>query len=153
MIKPIIGVTMGDPFGIRAEIIVKALAQRQVRDSGRFVIFGSSEQFSYLADSLELDLPFHREHHEDIRRFPGDLTVLDYDEISIPAAGPRGPSKIGGQASMAFCQDAIAAIKGGFIDAIVTAPISKASWDLAGFGKYGGHTELLAEKFKAATCR
>jgi 4-hydroxythreonine-4-phosphate dehydrogenase len=149
MLKPIIGVTMGDPFGIGAEIIVKALAQRDVRDSARFVIFGSSEQFSYLADSLELDLPFHREHHEDIRRFPGDLAVLDYDEISIPAAGPRGASKIGGQASMAFCQDAIAAIKEGFIDAIVTAPISKASWELAGFGKYAGHTELLAEKFKA----
>jgi 4-hydroxythreonine-4-phosphate dehydrogenase len=31
----------------------------------------------------------------------------------------------------------------------VTAPISKASWELAGFGKYAGHTELLAEKFKA----
>ncbi len=140
---------MGDPFGIGAEIIVKALARRDVRDIARFVIFGSSEQFSYLADALELDLTFHREHHEDARRFPDNLVVLDYDEIYIPAAAPRGPSKIGGQASMAFCQGAISAIKNEFIDAIVTAPISKASWELAGFKKYAGHTELLAEKFKA----
>jgi 4-hydroxythreonine-4-phosphate dehydrogenase len=50
---------------------------------------------------------------------------------------------------MAFCQDAIAAAQAGLVDAIVTAPISKQSWHLAGYRKYPGHTELLAEKCKA----
>jgi 4-hydroxythreonine-4-phosphate dehydrogenase len=49
---------------------------------------------------------------------------------------------------MAFCVDAIAAAQQGLIDAIVTAPISKTSWDIAGFRKWPGHTELLAEKCK-----
>jgi 4-hydroxythreonine-4-phosphate dehydrogenase len=55
---------------------------------------------------------------------------------------------MGGQASMAFCQDAIAAARAGHLDAIVTAPISKKSWEMAGFKKYPGHTELLADKCK-----
>jgi 4-hydroxythreonine-4-phosphate dehydrogenase len=84
-----------------------------------------------------------------VRRYPFDLAVLDYDEIPLPARMDRGPSKIGGQASMAFCVDAIEAAQRGIIDAIVTAPISKASWQMAGHKKYPGHTELLADKCKS----
>ncbi len=144
--RPIIGITMGDPCGIGAEIIVKALADPQLRRRARFVVFGFSEQLSYTADAMEIDLRFRREHHEDIRRFPRDLVVLDYDEIPFPSSMPRGPSKVGGKASMAFCQDAIHAAQRGDIDAIVTAPISKTSWKMAKYHKYPGHTELLADK-------
>jgi len=146
--RPIIGVTMGDPCGIGAEIIVKALAQPEVRRLAKFVIFGFSEQLAYTADSLEIDFPFRREHHEDIGRFDEDLVVLDYDELAMPPVMPRGPGKLGGRASMAFCEDAIAAARTGLIDAIVTAPISKAAWQQAGYKKYPGHTELLADKCK-----
>ncbi len=139
---------MGDPLGIGAETIVKALADADLRRSARFVIFGFLEQLAYTADLLEVDLQPFRLHHEDIRRFPEDIVVLDYDEFDMPASMERGPSKIGGQASMAFCEDAIDAFKSGYIDALVTAPISKTSWELAGYKKYPGHTELLAEKFK-----
>ena len=140
---------MGDPCGIGAEIIVKALADADLRRRASFVVFGLSEQLAYTADQLEISLPFFRDHHEDIRRYVSDLVVLDYDEITQPATMPRGPSKIGGKSSMAFCEDAISAAQNGLIDAIVTAPISKASWHLAGHRKYPGHTELLAEKCKS----
>ncbi len=146
--KPIIGLTMGDPCGVGAEIIVKALCEPDLRRRARFMIFGFSEQLAYTADALEVPLPFRRDHHEDIRRFPHDLVVLDYDEFSFPVALPRGPSKLGGAASMAFVQDAISAAINGQIDAIVTAPISKQSWTLAKFTKYPGHTELLADRCK-----
>jgi len=147
--RPTIGITMGDPCGIGAEIILKALGSQELRQRARFVIFGFSEQISYTADMLELDLAFRRAHHEDIRRFSDDLVVLDHDEISQPAVMPRGPSRIGGQASMAFCRDAVEAAAEGLLDAIVTAPISKTSWRMAGFKKYPGHTELLAEMCRA----
>jgi len=147
--RPIIGITMGDPCGIGAEVIVKALARADLRRRGRFVIFGFSEQLAYTADSLELDLPMFREHHEDIRRYEHhEIVALDYDEISAPAVMTRGPSRVGGTASMSFCQDAIDAAQAGLIDALVTAPISKVSWLLAGQRKYPGHTELLAERCK-----
>jgi len=144
--RPTIGVTMGDPCGIGAEVVVKALTSPEVRERARFVVFGLSEQLAYTADALEVDLRFHREHHEDIRKYPHDVVVLDYDEISMPARMPRGASRVGGEASMAFCLDAIEAAKVGLVDALVTAPISKTSWHLAGHRKYAGHTELLAHK-------
>lgn len=139
---------MGDPYGIGGEIIVKTLCNKDLRSRARFVIFGVCEQLEYLADELELDFQFSRDRHEDIRRYQQDLVVLDYDEFDLPAAIPRGSSKVGGQVSMAFCLDAIAAAKENLIDAIVTAPISKTSWKMAGYNKYPGHTELLADKFK-----
>jgi 4-hydroxythreonine-4-phosphate dehydrogenase len=138
---------MGDPCGIGAEIIVKALSDGDLRSRAKFVVFGFSEQLAYTADMLELSFPFFRDHHEDIRRYPHDLVVLDYDEMDQPSIMPRGASKTGGQASMAFCEGAISAAQAGLIDAIVTAPISKTSWDMAGY-VYPGHTELLASKCK-----
>ena len=54
---------------------------------------------------------------------------------------------------MQFVTDAIHAALKHKIDAIVTAPICKESWKLAGFDRWPGHTELLAEKTKAqAVC-
>ncbi|HUT61193.1 MAG TPA: 4-hydroxythreonine-4-phosphate dehydrogenase PdxA [Phycisphaerae bacterium] len=147
--RPTIGITMGDPAGIGAEIIVKALADTDLLQRGRFVVFGLSEQLAYTADLIEREFRFHRDHHEEIRRYELPLVVLDYDEITMPAAMERGPSRIGGQASMAFCEGAIEAAKNGLVDAIVTAPISKTSWHQAGYRKYPGHTELLADKCKA----
>ena len=140
---------MGDPCGIGAEIIVKALTCPDLRDQARFAVFGLAEQLTYSADTLEIDFPFRRDHPETIRRYPHDIVVLDYDHINVPARLPRGPGKVGGRASMAFCLDAIEAAKNAFIDALVTAPISKQSWHLAGCGKYPGHTELLADKCRA----
>ncbi len=157
--RPTIGITMGDPCGIGAEIIVKAINDPEVRRLARYVIFGLSEQLSYTADMLEVSAPFYRRHHEDIQvrsaagncgggpyRYPHDVVVLDYDEINLPTYMPRGPSKVGGVASMRFCLDAIEAAKNGQVDALVTAPISKTSWKMAKYKKYPGHTELLARE-------
>jgi 4-hydroxythreonine-4-phosphate dehydrogenase len=148
--KPILGITMGDPCGIGAEIVIRALAREDVAGLARFVVFGLSEQLAYTADKLEIELPFAREHHEDLqRRRLGPLTVLDYDELAVPAAMPRGPSRVGGEASYRFCVDAIDAALAGQIDGIVTAPISKTSWQLAGHKRFPGHTELLADRCRA----
>ncbi len=146
--KPTIGITMGDPAGIGAEVIIKALARPEIRALARFVIFGLNEQLAYAADDAEINAFWLRDHHENIQRYEQDCVVLDYDELALPLPTEGGPSKVGGQASMTFCEDAIAAAKGKIIDAIVTAPISKESWSLAGY-KFPGHTELLAKNFRA----
>ena len=49
---------------------------------------------------------------------------------------------------MRFCLDAIEAARDGIIDAVVTAPISKASWHLAE-APWPGHTEMLADQCKS----
>ena len=151
--RPTIGITMGDPGGIGAEIIVKALADPEIRNLARYVIFGLNELMAYVADSAEIEPYWWRDQHERFctnghaPSYPHDAVVLDYDEFSILDA--KGPSRAGGIASMQFVNDAINAAMKGKIDALVTAPICKESWKLAGFDRWPGHTELLAEKTKA----
>ncbi len=146
--QPIIAVTMGDPAGIGPEVVVKALADPQVRKAARFVIFGMNEQLGYVADAAEIEPFWGRHQHEKIRRdYPCKVVVADYDEFSVPP-WIRRPSKPGGEASLKFCLDAIDAAREGLVDAVVTAPISKTSWKLAG-GEWPGHTEMLAARCKS----
>ncbi|MDY6850447.1 MAG: 4-hydroxythreonine-4-phosphate dehydrogenase PdxA, partial [Thermodesulfobacteriota bacterium] len=40
--KPILGVTMGDPAGVGPEVIVRALAEKQVQDWCRPLVLGDA---------------------------------------------------------------------------------------------------------------
>ncbi|MGB0766764.1 MAG: 4-hydroxythreonine-4-phosphate dehydrogenase PdxA [Phycisphaeraceae bacterium] len=154
--KPVIGVTMGDPAGIGAEVIVKALADPEVRRLGRFVIYGMNEQLAYAADLAEIEPYWHRLQHDAERAehaLVHEVVCLDYDDYSMLGASVNKPTKQGGQASRRFIDDALAAahrpIDDGGIDALVTAPICKQSWALAGFDRWPGHTEYLQSKTKS----
>jgi len=144
----VIGLTMGDAAGIGPEVIVKALFDPVIRRAAKFIIFGMNEQLVYAADRAEIEPFWGRHQHEKISRdYPHKVVVADYDEYSIPPWIKR-PSVVAGEASMRFCLDAVEAARAGIIDAIVTAPISKASWKLAG-ARWPGHTEMLAERCKS----
>jgi 4-hydroxythreonine-4-phosphate dehydrogenase len=137
---------MGDPLGVGAEILLRCLARPELRTAAKFVIFGFYEQLEYTADGLDMPWRPMRDHPEGLRRYVSDIVVIDYDQFQVPPRMHRGPSKIGGRASFAFCEDAITAAREGILDAVVTAPISKESWSMAGHGKFPGHTELLADR-------
>ncbi|MHC4912524.1 MAG: 4-hydroxythreonine-4-phosphate dehydrogenase PdxA [Planctomycetota bacterium] len=144
----VIGVTMGDPAGIGPEVVVKALAEPDIRRAAKFIIFGMNEQLCYAADRAEIEPFWGRHQHEKISRdYPHKVVVADYDEYSVPP-WVRGPSVVGGEASVRFCLDAIDAARSGIINAVVTAPISKTSWKLAGVD-WPGHTEMLAARCKS----
>ncbi len=146
--QPVIGITMGDASGIGPEIIVKALADPDVRKAAKFVVFGMNEQLWYAADAAEIEPFWGRHQHEKISRdYPFKVVVADYDEYSVPP-WMTGPSKFAGEASIRFCLDAIDAVRDGLLDAVVTAPVSKKSWKLAG-ADWPGHTEMLAERCKS----
>jgi len=144
--RPTIAITMGDPAGIGAEVIVKALADPVLRSKARYIIYGMNEQLSYAADIAEFDVFWWRDQYNArLRAYPHDVVVVDYDQYSILGSAIRTPSKMGGEASLRFCIDAIEAAKRNIVDAVVTAPIAKESWKLAGH-HYPGHTELFAER-------
>jgi 4-hydroxythreonine-4-phosphate dehydrogenase len=144
--RPTIAISMGDPAGIGPEVIVKALADPVLRHRARYVIYGMNELLHYAADLAELDVFWWRDqYHGHLKAYGFDVTVVDYDQYSILGTAIRSPSKIGGDASMRFCLDAIDAAKKGIVDAVVTAPIAKESWKLAGH-HYPGHTELFAQR-------
>jgi 4-phospho-D-threonate 3-dehydrogenase / 4-phospho-D-erythronate 3-dehydrogenase len=144
--RPTIAITMGDPAGIGPEVIVKALADPILRHRARYIIYGMNELLSYAADLAEFDVFWWRDQYNGrLRSYPHDVVVVDYDQYSILGHAIRSPSKMGGEASMRFCLDAIEAAQKKIVDAVVTAPIAKESWKLAGY-HYPGHTELFAQK-------
>jgi 4-hydroxythreonine-4-phosphate dehydrogenase len=154
--RPVIGITMGEPAGIGPEVVVKALADPEIRKLARFVIFGMNELLAYAADLSEIEPFWWRLQHDSPRAdfdLVHDVVVLDYDELSLLTQSNHRPTRQGGQASLKFIDDAIACAlrppgTAGRIDAIVTAPICKESWKLAGCN-FPGHTELFAHRTKS----
>ena len=147
--RPTLAITLGEPSGIGPEVIVKALADPVLRQRAKYVIYGMNELLAYAADLAEFDVFWWRDPYQGrLRSYPHDVVVVDYDSYNFLGTDIRGPSKMGGEASMRFCLDAIDAAMQGLVDGVVTAPIAKESWKLAGFG-YPGHTELFASRTQA----
>jgi 4-hydroxythreonine-4-phosphate dehydrogenase len=146
---------MGDPGGIGPEVIVKALADRSVRESARWRVFGVGSSMHDAAQQAGID-PFWWRVGADSAlvetTLTHDVTLVDYGAPDAPPPGPRTASRQGGELSFRFVEDAIAAARRPAgdalrVDGLVTGPISKEAWSLAGRGKYPGHTELLATRF------
>ncbi|MBI4579385.1 MAG: 4-hydroxythreonine-4-phosphate dehydrogenase PdxA [Planctomycetes bacterium] len=145
--RPLIGITMGDPSGIGAEVVVKALADPQVRQLGRFIIYGLNESIEYAADMAEINPYWFRLPHETVPRIESGVIVADFDEVSFTSQRLHAPSAEGGAASMRFLDAAIRGATHGDLEAIVTGPIAKESWHLAGY-RFPGHTEKLGYTFR-----
>lgn len=124
--KPVIAITMGDPAGIGPEISLKAAAQ--VKDICTPVIIGDRTVLEQVAEQLELERP---------------EKMLDCRFISEPVV-PGKLDKRCGEASFGYVVTAIEGAKEGRFNAVVTAPIAKAAWHMAGIHE-NGHTEVFAK--------
>lgn len=145
--KPMIGITLGDPAGIGAEVIVKALADRQIRQLAKFIIYGLHECLEYAADLAEINPFWFRLPHDVVGRIESGVIAADFDEFSMFTPLVHCPTAEGGRASMKFLDTAIQAARDHVVEAIVTAPICKESWHMAGI-TFPGHTEKLAHACK-----
>ncbi|GMU22540.1 MAG: 4-hydroxythreonine-4-phosphate dehydrogenase [Phycisphaerae bacterium] len=145
--KPLIGISMGDPAGVGAEVIVKALADPQIRQLGRFIVYGLNEHMEYAADLAELNPYWFRLPHEMVTRIESGVIVADFDEYSVIGPAVRCPTVEGGEASMKFIDAAITGARNGLLEAVVTGPICKESWVMAGY-RFPGHTEKFAYAFQ-----
>ena len=132
-----IGISAGDPAGIGLEVTLKALPS--VLDSARWVLFADPPTFERNYGSFGKGLPYRRiTQWDDIAGGPG-LFLMD-------APGARGVIPWGevrsdaGERAIAYLEAASAAALDGRIDAIVTAPVSKASIG----PPFAGQTEFLA---------
>ncbi len=144
-LKPLIGLTMGDPAGIGAEVIVKALADPEMRELGRYVIFGIDELLAAAADAAAIRPFWFAMNHADPIRVDSGVVVADFGQYPAGFWLTARPTRLGGQASLMFLDPALEAARCGSIDAMVTAPIHKTSWHMAGC-RHAGHTELLAKR-------
>ena len=146
--RPTIAITMGDPAGIGPEVIVKALADPVLRHRAQLHHLRDERAAAYAADLAEFDVFWWRDQYNGrLRTYPHDVVVVDYDQYSHPRLTRSArPSKMGGEASMRFCLDAIDAAKQELVDAVVTAPIAKESLEAGRLSTIPGHTELFAQR-------
>jgi 4-hydroxythreonine-4-phosphate dehydrogenase len=159
--KPTISVSMGDPGGVGPEVLVRALHDKARRQSARFIIHGSSHAMNEAAHACNIEPYWWRvDARSDLvaTLVLHDVVLLDHDpklfedgrELEFPAK----PNKLAGALSFEWVLDAIEDTKRAEgdplrADGIVTAPINKEAWAMAGRSKYPGHTELLANRLNA----
>ena len=125
-----IGITLGDPSGIGAEVTAKALAQPSVRNAARFKIIGDECLFR--------------------RYFPvryRNCTFIDLQRISLKQFKPGQSSRLTGKVSLCYLQKAVEFLRAKELTGLVTAPVCKEAigWSDASFH---GHTEFLADAFR-----
>jgi 4-hydroxythreonine-4-phosphate dehydrogenase len=134
---------MGDPAGIGAEVILKALFDDAMWKDAKPLVYGDLERlltlidrFSWPIEVVPVDSPA-----DVIGRYPR-LEVVDFSN-----AGPDfpfgAPSVKSGRASLDYIRPAAIAAMEGRVAAIVTAPISKDAIRIAG-STFSGHTDMLA---------
>lgn len=141
---PRIAITLGDIAGIGPEVVIRALDQ--AGSEFRPLIVGDMNILQRAAQLTGSPLQFVAVDHascgpEDPNTIPcWNPTNLRLDDV--PAGGDDARA---GEAAYQWLIAATDAALRGEIDAIVTAPLSKAALHLAG-RHYPGHTEILAER-------
>lgn len=144
--RPTIAVTMGDPAGSGPETVLKALGGDDLLSRARFVLIGDLGVFRKASETVQTK----GLHFLGIRKLvdlseePGIVNVIDLANVSLGALIYGKPSVVGGKAAYDCIVRAVDCALHGCVHAIVTAPISKESLNMAGYD-YPGHTELLAE--------
>src|SRR5215218_8053230 len=142
-VLPRIGITMGDPAGIGPEVVLKAVAEEEIRRVCVPVIIGDAQLLAHTARTLDLQSGY------DIIRtgesFPDDLSepvIYHLDNIT-GLIEPGIESGAAGKAAGSYIEAAVELCAAGSIDAIATAPINKRALFLGGYS-FPGHTEFLA---------
>ena len=144
--KLVVGITQGDGNGIGYEVIIKALADERMLDLCTPVIYGSSKLFGFYKkqihniDQINTNVissakDVHQKRVNIVNCLPENVFVE-----------PGQPTPESAKSAMTSLERAVADIKEGYIDVLVTAPINKRAMTNEGFG-YTGHTEYLEKEF------
>jgi len=145
MQKKVIGISLGDPAGIGPEILLKGFPSIAGMEHTSPLVIGDipviEKNFRYGRYPLNVV----RKRYE-VKK--GYLNIYNTGVITGKDFPAGEDSAICGKASFLYVEKAIELWKKKEIDGLVTLPISKKAWHLAGF-RYSGHTELLADRLKA----
>ncbi|MDB4394113.1 4-hydroxythreonine-4-phosphate dehydrogenase PdxA [Rhodopirellula sp.] len=128
--KPRIGITVGEATGVGPELALQCVALPEVMQRCRPVLYGNETVVARIAATVGRDVP---------------ESVVSVGSL---AADTIEPGKFTASTGLASYQAVASAIDDALskkIDGIVTGPIQKEAWRLAGV-QYPGHTELLADR-------
>lgn len=136
-----VGITHGDTNGIGYEVILKALEDNRMADLCTVVVYGSAKAASFYRKAMELpQIQFNRvDSAADARDGVFNIVNVVGEDLKIE---PGTASPAAGAAALAALETAVADLRNGDIDVLVTAPIDKHSIQSDDF-KFPGHTEYL----------
>jgi 4-phospho-D-threonate 3-dehydrogenase / 4-phospho-D-erythronate 3-dehydrogenase len=144
--KPIIGITMGDAAGIGPEIILKAMAHKEIYEISKPFIIGDKKILERAKRFVDSGLEIEAINEFQLKNIDceyGKIFCIDLNLLSENL--PIGQvSAEAGNAAFQYLKMAIELANRKQIDAICTAPLNKEALHLGGH-KYPGHTEILAD--------
>jgi 4-hydroxythreonine-4-phosphate dehydrogenase len=151
MDRKVIGITMGDPAGVGAEITAKTLGKPEIYERCKPIVVGDT---GIMARACKLagrdDLSIHPVQKVSEALFQyGTIDVLDMKLIGIDDYEIGQVSAKAGDAAFQYVKKVIELAMTGEVDATVTNPLNKEAINLAGH-HFSGHTEIYAELTKTS---
>lgn len=143
-LKPILGITMGDPAGIGPEIIVKAFYDKHIYDICRPLVIGDAAIMEKALTIVGGDLRIRPVFNVGAASFrPGTMDVYDLKNVDQTQFRFGVVSSMAGNAAFQAVTSAIDLAMKKEIDGTVTCPLNKEALNLAGH-HFAGHTEIYA---------
>ncbi|MCD7965236.1 MAG: 4-hydroxythreonine-4-phosphate dehydrogenase PdxA [Clostridiaceae bacterium] len=144
--RPLIGITLGDPAGIGPEITVKALADRTLSRRCRPLVIGDAWVLKNAASIVgRPDIRIHAiDKPSEGEYCPGCIDVIDMKAVKPDSFLVGKVSATAGEAAFQYVKKVIDLAMADEVDATVTNALNKEALNLAG-RHYSGHTEIYAE--------
>lgn len=136
-----VAITHGDTNGIGYEVILKLLEDNRICDLCTVVVYGSAKAASFYRKAMELPQVQLQRIESAAEARDGVVNVINVvpEDLKID---PGQPSEIAGKAALAALEAAVADLRAGSVDVLVTAPIDKHTIQGPEF-TFPGHTEYL----------
>lgn len=144
--RPIIGITMGDPASIGPEITLLALAKKSIYDSCKPLVIGDVCVLEKAREYVGCqDIRINKiKNIEDALYQVGTIDVLDMEAVDMDKLKIGEVSTMAGDASFQYVKKVIELAMDGSVQATVTNAINKEAINMAGH-HYAGHTEIYAQ--------
>jgi 4-hydroxythreonine-4-phosphate dehydrogenase len=145
--KPTLGITIGDINGIGPEVIIKCLLDPKLYQYANIVVYGHGKVLSHYKKLLDIeDFSFYQFKPGDhLNQRKANVINCWEDHIDVK---PGEENSDGGKCALLAIQKAVEDLKDGFIQGVVTAPISKHNIQSSEFN-FPGHTEYFTKEFEA----
>jgi 4-hydroxythreonine-4-phosphate dehydrogenase len=141
----IVGISIGDLNGIGSEVVLKTFEDPRMLELCTPVIFANVKALSFIKKSVELTAALHGIDKLD-QLVLGKINVLNVWREGIDIDFGKNDENVGKHAIKSFVT-ATNALKEGFIDVLVTAPINKYNVQSEDF-KFPGHTDYLDKELE-----
>jgi 4-phospho-D-threonate 3-dehydrogenase / 4-phospho-D-erythronate 3-dehydrogenase len=142
--KPSIAVTMGDPAGIGAEIVVRAFNNPVIFESAQPFVVGSPQPLLQAMQQTGIELPIQPiSSPEQCKAQPG-IQLLTPPGLNLEGLKQGCVSAAAGHAAVSYFETAVDLCLHKRLAAVVTCPIHKEAVHLAGYLNDIGHQEILA---------